>query len=147
MIQFHSKDSITVDTALEHPYVKDFHGQMIEPTFLVLFDFSAFEGDEEIANGDKAEIQNLLYAEVNIYTKRLLEKKATIAAEERTIEEATITQDRTEALISNDVGVQDNSIIKKLPDEAASSNFAANPDLKADTIVPASFANEVGVAP
>ena len=39
MLQFHPDDRITVEEALEHPYMRDFHNQMPEPNCLKLFDF------------------------------------------------------------------------------------------------------------
>ena len=39
MLQFHPDDRITVEEALAHPYLKEFHGQMPEPTCSHLFDF------------------------------------------------------------------------------------------------------------
>ena len=39
MLQFHPDDRITVENALAHPYLKDFHGQMSEPVAKSLFDF------------------------------------------------------------------------------------------------------------
>jgi serine/threonine protein kinase len=39
MLQFHPDDRITVEDALSHPYLKDFHGHMTEPVARSLFDF------------------------------------------------------------------------------------------------------------
>ena len=39
MLKFHPDDRISVEDALAHPYLKDFHGQMSEPECDRLFDF------------------------------------------------------------------------------------------------------------
>jgi hypothetical protein len=45
MLQFHPEERITVEDALAHPYLKDFHGHMTEPSAKSLFDFE-FEKHE-----------------------------------------------------------------------------------------------------
>lgn len=40
MLKFVPGDRITVEAALSHPYLKDFHGQMAEPECDRLFDFT-----------------------------------------------------------------------------------------------------------
>jgi serine/threonine protein kinase len=47
MLQFHPDDRITVEDALAHPYLKDFHGHMTEPVSRSLFDFE-FEKTAEL---------------------------------------------------------------------------------------------------
>ena len=64
MLQVHPDDRITVAAALEHPYLKDFHGQMPEPSSKRLFDFSFERGQEELSND---EVHALMYGEVLIY--------------------------------------------------------------------------------
>ncbi len=39
MLAFHPDDRISVQAALEHPYLKDFHASMTEPTCPRVFDF------------------------------------------------------------------------------------------------------------
>ena len=39
MLRFNPDERISVEAALEHPYLRDFHGQMPEPLSPSLFDF------------------------------------------------------------------------------------------------------------
>jgi serine/threonine protein kinase len=47
MLQFNPDDRISVENALAHPYLKDFHGQMPEPDARSLFDFQFEQTTEE----------------------------------------------------------------------------------------------------
>jgi serine/threonine protein kinase len=68
MLQFHPDDRISVENALRHPYLKDFHGQMAEPESRSLFDFD-FERTPSSLSGDmsREEVQALMYEEMLIY--------------------------------------------------------------------------------
>jgi mitogen-activated protein kinase 7 len=55
MLQFHPDDRISVEGALRHPYLKDFHGQMSEPFSKSLFDFS-FEQHEDNSEMTESEV-------------------------------------------------------------------------------------------
>ena len=60
----HPEDRITVQEGLEHPYLKDFHGQMPEPCSKSLFDFDFERGEDELSY---REVQELMYDEVVKY--------------------------------------------------------------------------------
>lgn len=67
MMTFHPDDRITVEQALSHPYLKDFHGQMSEPAARARFDFDfeRMDGDEmDLPEGD---VRRLMYEEVCLY--------------------------------------------------------------------------------
>lgn len=66
MLQFHPDDRISVEEALAHPYLKDFHGQMSEPVAKSLFDFD-FEKDYGNSELPEAEVRRLMYDEVCIF--------------------------------------------------------------------------------
>lgn len=59
MLKFNPDDRITVEAALAHPYLKDFHGQMAEPVCERLFDFDF----ERRSSGDH---QEMTEAEVRV---------------------------------------------------------------------------------
>ena len=64
MLKVHPDDRISVNEALEHPYLKDFHGQMSEPSSRTLFDFDFERGGDELSY---EEVMELMYQEVLIY--------------------------------------------------------------------------------
>mmetsp|Transcript_22025 Transcript_22025/g.76286 ORF Transcript_22025/g.76286 Transcript_22025/m.76286 type:complete len:185 (+) Transcript_22025:3-557(+) len=65
MLVFDPDDRIKVDAALEHPYLAELHGQMVEPLCDDVFDF-----EFERANGDdakempKEDIQSMMFEEM-----------------------------------------------------------------------------------
>ena len=67
MLQFCPEDRITVEEALAHHYLKDFHGQMEEPACPALFDFD-FEKDDRLSIGtddmNRQEVRNSIFEEV-----------------------------------------------------------------------------------
>ena len=65
MLKFNPDDRISVEEALAHPYLKDFHGQMAEPTCDRLFDFEF----EKRASGGPA--NEMTEAEVGGWRKYL----------------------------------------------------------------------------
>ncbi len=68
MLQFHPDDRISVENALRHPYLKDFHGQMAEPVSRTLFDFD-FEKSPSGMDVDisREEVQARMYEEMLLY--------------------------------------------------------------------------------
>mmetsp|Transcript_29138 Transcript_29138/g.48988 ORF Transcript_29138/g.48988 Transcript_29138/m.48988 type:complete len:415 (+) Transcript_29138:129-1373(+) len=67
MMRFSPDDRITVEDALAHPYLKDFHGQMAEPTCDRLFDFD-FEKQTQYEGGmSDAEVRHCMFEEVCKY--------------------------------------------------------------------------------
>jgi len=69
MLRFNPDDRITVEDALKHPYLKDFHGQMPEPTCDRLFDFDFERRTAADQHGEmtEAEVRRLMFAEVCSY--------------------------------------------------------------------------------
>lgn len=65
MLQFNPDDRITVENALAHPYLKDFHGQMPEPSAKALFDFNFEQTMEEEL--PEHEVRRLMFEEVCLY--------------------------------------------------------------------------------
>lgn len=67
MLKFNPDDRISVEDALAHPYLKEFHGQMAEPTCDRLFDFEF----EKYYNGGgdltEADVRALMFEEVCKY--------------------------------------------------------------------------------
>ena len=55
MLKFNPDDRISVEDALAHPYLKDFHGQMAEPSCDRLFDFD-FEKRSSSGGGHEMEM-------------------------------------------------------------------------------------------
>eukprot|EP01035_Chromulina_nebulosa_P028322 gene28322-37376_t len=66
MLQFHPADRITVDAALSHPYLSDYHGHVSEPCGEQLFNFD-FEKHEDHSEMTEAEIRKCMYEEVLLY--------------------------------------------------------------------------------
>lgn len=64
MLQVHPDDRCSVQEALEHPYLRDFHGQMPEPASKRLFDFDFERGGDELSY---EEVQALMYEEMLKY--------------------------------------------------------------------------------
>eukprot|EP00607_Mallomonas_marina_P010950 CAMPEP_0182424188 /NCGR_PEP_ID=MMETSP1167-20130531/10299_1 /TAXON_ID=2988 /ORGANISM="Mallomonas Sp, Strain CCMP3275" /LENGTH=341 /DNA_ID=CAMNT_0024603793 /DNA_START=124 /DNA_END=1149 /DNA_ORIENTATION=+ len=65
MLQFHPDDRVTVEEALCHPYLKDFHGQMEEPECESLFDFDFERSDTPLYTDlTREEVQALMYSEM-----------------------------------------------------------------------------------
>eukprot|EP01038_Epipyxis_sp_PR26KG_P011753 gene11753-15726_t len=65
LLQFNPDDRLTVEEALAHPYLKDFHGQMSEPVSKSAFDF-----EFEKVTGDEmsdAEVRKFMFEEVLLY--------------------------------------------------------------------------------
>lgn len=66
MLTFHPDDRVTVEQALAHPYLKDFHGQMSEPVARSRFDFDF----ERVGSGDdlpESEVRRYMFEEVCLY--------------------------------------------------------------------------------
>jgi len=67
MLNFCPDERITVEEALAHNYLKDFHGQMEEPSCPALFDFD-FEKDDRLSIGteevNRQEVRNNIFEEV-----------------------------------------------------------------------------------
>ena len=67
MLQFCPDERISVEEALAHHYLKDFHGQMEEPSCPALFDFD-FEKDDRLSMGtediNRQEVRNSIFEEV-----------------------------------------------------------------------------------
>jgi serine/threonine protein kinase len=78
MLQFHPDDRITVEDALAHPYLKDFHGQMPEPNAKSLFDFDFERSDQE--DLPESEVRRLMFEEVCLYRPVGGEAKASTAS-------------------------------------------------------------------
>jgi len=66
MLDFHPNTRLTVQQALEHPYLKDFHGQMSEPSSKKVFDFN-FEKTEDNSEMTEREVREHMYREVLLY--------------------------------------------------------------------------------
>lgn len=62
MLQIHPDDRISVTDALNHPYLRDFAGQMPEPNSDSLFEF-----DFEDLIVSKADLQSMMYLEMLSY--------------------------------------------------------------------------------
>lgn len=62
MLQIHPDDRISVTDALNHPYLRDFSGQMPEPNSESLFEF-----DFEDLIVSKADLQSMMYLEMLSY--------------------------------------------------------------------------------
>lgn len=68
MLRFSPTDRITVEAALAHPFLKDFHGHMSEPVCEKTFDFS-FEAVPIAAGEEDAEVHN--QSSYSLYSKGL----------------------------------------------------------------------------
>lgn len=65
MLQFHPDDRITVEDALQHPYLKDFRSQSSEPTCDRPFNFDFERMDGPMSTElSKRDVQELMFAEV-----------------------------------------------------------------------------------
>ena len=64
MLQFHPDDRISVENALEHPYLAEYHIQMPEPNCKTLFNFEFEKVDYDLSS---AEVQHLMYEEMLLY--------------------------------------------------------------------------------
>lgn len=65
MLLFLPDDRVTVEEALAHPYLKDFHGQMEEPECESLFDFDFERSDSPLYTDlSREEVQALMYSEM-----------------------------------------------------------------------------------
>ena len=64
MLQFHPDDRISVEHALEHPYLAEYHIQMPEPNCKTLFNFEFEKVDYDLSS---AEVQHLMYEEMLLY--------------------------------------------------------------------------------
>ncbi len=67
MLSFLPEERITVEEALQHPYLKDFHGQMEEPNCPSVFDFEFEKGDRLSMGTDdenRQEVRNGIFEEV-----------------------------------------------------------------------------------
>ena len=65
MLQFHPDDRITVDEALNHPYLLEFQGQIEEPSCDELFDFDFERSDSAKFSGLKHVCTNVDIINVN----------------------------------------------------------------------------------
>lgn len=70
MLQFNPDDRITVEDALKHPYLKDFHMQMPEPNCRELFNFD-FETNSQgmEIQYSKQDLQQSMYEEMCLYRR------------------------------------------------------------------------------
>ena len=64
MLQFHPDDRISVECALEHPYLAEYHIQMPEPICNTLFNFEFEKVDYDLSSAD---VQHLMYEEMLLY--------------------------------------------------------------------------------
>ena len=64
MLQFHPDDRISVENALEHPYLSEYHVQMPEPTCNDLFNFEFEKVNYDLSSED---VQLLMYDEMLLY--------------------------------------------------------------------------------
>ena len=64
MLQFDPSKRITVDEALDHPYLKDLHFEEDEP---VAPEVQAFDFDFEIYDLDSEDYKELVYEEIMLY--------------------------------------------------------------------------------
>ena len=62
LLTFNPDERISVDDALAHPYLKDFHGHMSEPVASSIFDF-----DFERQNMNEKEVRRQMFEEVLIF--------------------------------------------------------------------------------
>lgn len=68
MLKWHPDDRITVEDALAHPYLKDFHGQMAEPTCSKMFDFTFEKATgEEMSEEEVTQRHTILYTYLHIH--------------------------------------------------------------------------------
>jgi len=72
MLKLHPDDRISVEAALRHPYLKDFHGQMPEPEMDALFDFDFERADTPLDTElSKADVQRLMFTEMLTFRPEL----------------------------------------------------------------------------
>ena len=64
MLQFHPDDRISVEHALDHPYLAEYHVQMPEPVCLNLFNFEFEKVNYDLSSED---VQQLMYQEMLLY--------------------------------------------------------------------------------
>ena len=64
MLQFHPDDRISVEHALDHPYLAEYHIQMPEPVCLNLFNFEFEKVNYDLSSED---VQQLMYQEMLLY--------------------------------------------------------------------------------
>ena len=64
MLQFHPDDRISVENALEHPYLSEYHIQMPEPICNNLFNFEFEKVNYDLSSTD---VQHLMYEEMLLY--------------------------------------------------------------------------------
>lgn len=64
MLQFHPDDRISVESALEHPYLAEYHIQMPEPVCQDLFNFEFEKVNYDLSSED---VQLLMYEEMLLY--------------------------------------------------------------------------------
>lgn len=72
MLDLNHKNRITVEQALEHPFLASLHDEEDEPTFEGTFDFS-FEEDTTL---DLIKVQRLLMREIAFYNPAYFEMAA-----------------------------------------------------------------------
>ena len=66
MLEFVPEDRITVDEALQHPYLNDFHTQIHEPIGEEPFNFD-FERHEDHSEMTEAEVNALINSLLRLY--------------------------------------------------------------------------------
>ena len=82
---FHPEDRISVEAALEHSYLKDFHGQMEEPVCKELFDFDFERGTTSNMESTSKDVMSREEVRLRIFDEVLKYRPAAAAAVQDTL--------------------------------------------------------------
>ena len=82
---FHPEDRISVESALEHRYLKDFHGQMEEPVCKELFDFDFERGTTSNMDNMDKDVMSREEVRLRIFDEVLKYRPAAAAAVQDTL--------------------------------------------------------------
>jgi serine/threonine protein kinase len=85
MLYFHPDDRITVEAAIAHPYLKDFHGQMDEPVCSELFDFDFERGTTSDLSAAHKDVMSRDEVRLRIFDEVLKYRPAAAAAVKDTL--------------------------------------------------------------
>lgn len=85
MLNFHPDDRITVEDALAHRYLKDFHGQMDEPVCSELFDFDFERGTTSDLSAAHKDVMSRDEVRLRIFDEVLKYRPAAAAAVKDTL--------------------------------------------------------------
>ena len=85
MLMFHPEDRISVEKALEHRYLKDFHGQMEEPVCKELFDFDFERGTTSNMDSIDKDVMSREEVRLRIFDEVLKYRPAAAAAVQDTL--------------------------------------------------------------